>query len=64
MFLNSDFANWWGHKLYDLISSNDWQRKKKGIKEMQIFEYFKNKNKLFDWNKKHSGPPLEIKCIR
>ena len=50
LFLNCYSANWWGHKLQDLISilSNGWQREKEAMREIQKFEYLENNKKLLD----------------
>ena len=48
VFLNSYSANWWSHKLWNLISisSNGWQREKEGMRKMQEFEYLESRKKL------------------
>ena len=33
---------------FNSISSNDWQREKEGMREIQKFEYLENRKKLLD----------------
>ena len=38
--------SWWRHKLWDLSSTNGWQKEKEGKMEIQKFEYLE-KDKIF-----------------